>query len=663
MHIGDSGKYGRMGMSSVLAATRVAHADVSSGGTKLKIPYVRDTAPEFEIPPYRGESYEDTIPDTLDLTERLRLAVHAATSITDPLADSEVYWLVDFHRNPPVMMHDFNDWVLQLEGMLEAVPLARTACGSTENEDVDHTWMANWVLKGIGPDGLIYIPLDGRPWGRKNMLMANERAFRPDGSIVPIDDPSITQIGSAYTSQRVLSAMTIYYLRDGNPMWRDAGQKMIDRLVKLAVYKDDYAYYPDGMLEPNATYGSVTEMPIGARSVEWGGNGRLIQGLSQFYLATGYEPSIQLAAKLTKYLAVYSQSYTPDGAWLISDVEKSWLKSFDLTNLRQGGHSTHAIGAYCMLEYGLAVHDREANNYARGIFEWARANSVPRTGFFPEFLVPGYHTCETCIVADQITLAVKLSAGGIGDYWDDVDRWVRNQFTEQQLTSTDWVYQMAERQPRKPVQPNETADRVAERNVGAFAGWAAPNDFTRRYLGYESTFMHCCMGNGTRAMYYTWEHILEQKPDELRVHLLLNRASAWADIYSHVPYQGKVEVKLKKSFPDLVLRVPEWIETGSSQVKATRGGAPLRLTWEGRYVRTGPVNQGDVVTLTFPIATQTVKEMIAGTEYTLEIKGNTVVSISPGGENGPLYRREYFRAGVAPTKKVQRFVAEKPLLW
>jgi DUF1680 family protein len=457
--------------------------------------------------------------------------------------------------------------------------------------------------------------------------------------------------------------MTVYYRRDGNPMWRAAGEKMVQRLAQLAIYRDDYAYYPDGMLEPNATYGSVTEMPIGAKSIEWGGNGRLIQGLAQFYAATGYEPALQLAAKLTKYMAWHSQSYTENGAWIISDVEKTWLKNFDLTTLRQGGHSTHAIGAYAMLEYGLVTRDRQTIDLCRGIFDFARDNSVPRTGFFPEFLVPGYRTCETCMVADMLTLAVKLSAGGRADYWDDVDRWVRNQFAEQQLTSTDWVYEMAERQPRKPVLANETADHVPERNLGAFAGWAAPNDFTHRYLGYESTFMHCCMGNGTRAMYYVWEHIIEQTGDELRVNLLLNRASPWADIYCHIPYRGRVEVKLKKQCSDLALRVPEWMESGSADVKATRGGSPVRLTWEGRYVRTGPVNQGDVVVLLFPISTQTVKQMIAGVQYTLEIKGNTVVSISPGGENGPLYRREHYRADTAPTIKVRRFVAEQSILW
>jgi hypothetical protein len=80
-------------------------------------------------------------------------------------------------------------------------------------------------------------------------------------------------------------------------------------------------------------------------------------------------------------------------------------------------------------------------------------------------------------------------------------------------------------------------------------------------------------------------------------------------------------------------------------------------------VQTGPVSAGDKIVVTFPIETQTVKQTIAGTPYTLEIKGNTVVSISPGGENGPLYRREYMHADNAPALKVRRFVAEQPLLW
>jgi hypothetical protein len=149
-------KSGLAGLAGAWAGAGLVNGQVAAeNGQKLKIQYVRETIPEFDVPPYRGARYDDTVPDTLDLAERSRLAVHSSTSIADPLADGEVFWLVDFLRNPPVMVHDFNDWVLQLEGLLEGTPLGRIASGSSENDDIDRTWMATAVLKSIGPDGLI----------------------------------------------------------------------------------------------------------------------------------------------------------------------------------------------------------------------------------------------------------------------------------------------------------------------------------------------------------------------------------------------------------------------------------------------------------------------------------------------------------------------------
>jgi hypothetical protein len=650
-----------------LAATHtlgLSKSSTSPRSAKLNIPYIRDTAPAFSVPPYRGQSYEDTVPDTLDLTERLRLAVHASTSIADPAADSEVYWLVDFLRNPSVMVHDFNDWVLQLEGLLEGVPLGRTATGSTENEQVDQDWMANWVLRSLGPDGMLYIPMGGRPWSRTAVLMPGQRAFKRDGTAVPVDDPSISQITSAYTCQRVMPAMTLYYLRDQNPMWKAAIDKMVQRLTQLAIAREDFVYWPDGVLEPGATYGSYKDMPTSISCIEWGGNGRLIQALAQYYNVTKYEPALDLAAKLTKYMRLHANYYTPEGDWLMGDLEKSWLKDFDLKNFTTGGHGhAHTIGLISVLEYGLAANDRDAIAFARGGYEFGRANGVPLIGFFPEFYVPGYHTCETDTISDMLGIAVKLSTAGIADYWDDIDRWVRNQFAEQQLTNTDWIHSASERSQAKPVKDNESTDKVAQRNVGGFAGWAAPNDFTHRYLGHEASIMHCCMGNGTRALYYVWEHILSNKDGDLRVNLLMNRASEWADIYSHIPYEGRVEVKVKKPVRELSVRVPEWIDSGTPQVKANRGGTAVPVRWSGRYVQLGPVNPGDTLAVTFPIFTHTARQTIAGVDYTMQIRGNTVTSMSPGGENGPLYRREYLNADRAPTKRVQRFVTERPIMW
>ena len=44
---------------------------------------------------------------------------------------------------------------------------------------------------------------------------------------------------------------------------------------------------------------------------------------------------------------------------------------------------------------------------------------------------------------------------------------------------------------------------------------------------------------------------------------------------------------------------------------------------------------GETIDLAFPITTRTVKETIGTVPYTLEIKGNTVVSIDPPGKTAP----------------------------
>ena len=109
---------------------------------QAEIEYIRENIPAFEFPIVKGTRYTDTIPDTLDIAERAELCINAMTSITDRNADDEVYWLTTFYQNPPVMEHDFSDWVQTVEGMMEALPLgARGDREARRTTDVDATWM------------------------------------------------------------------------------------------------------------------------------------------------------------------------------------------------------------------------------------------------------------------------------------------------------------------------------------------------------------------------------------------------------------------------------------------------------------------------------------------------------------------------------------------
>src|SRR5439155_6741550 len=117
-----------------------------------------------------------------------------------------------------------------------------------------------------------------------------------------------------------------------------------------------------------------------------------------------------------------------------------------------------------------------------------------------------------------------------------------------------------------PVQYNETSDHAVERSLGAFAGYTSGNDYDISSGGVmdPTGVANCCTGNGTRTIFYAWQRMLDYKNNELRVHLLLNRASAWADVQSYIPYQGRLDLKIKKPCDSVLVRVPEWIEDRST---------------------------------------------------------------------------------------------------
>ncbi len=90
-------------------------------------------------------------------------------------------------------------------------------------------------------------------------------------------------------------------------------------------------------------------------------------------------------------------------------------------------------------------------------------------------------------------------------------------------------------------------------------------------------------------------------------------------------------------------------------------GQPRPFTWQARYLSLGEAGSGDRIVVQCPIGERTVKEKMGQATYTLLVRGNTVVSIDPPGRICPLFQREYLRESEPRWRKVQRFVAYKPI--
>ena len=650
--------------------------------SKFKNPHIRKRIPSFDLPPYRGRHYETMVPDTLDIQERIALAIHGLTGPTDPDKDHLIYFRINFRSNPPSMSHGPSD--LCQTKFMEALPLMRLACGSMQNNHVDPVWMAT-ALRTIGPDGLIYWP--NFPWTRNHDLC------EPDWCVP--GQKGGKHYSMPFACGRMIGAMTNYMLRDPSGPWDKEIRKVVDGLWSIAIEKDDYAFFPQGAFLPNKRRVRKASLPLGIWSslVGW-----TIHGLAQYHRVSGYEPAKNLAGKLVRYLIQHGKYYGPHGEFLPNwsgngCMEKGWRgdeQGFDpgpppTNNLIHFQH--HMIPLLGTLDHALAVGDYELADYVRRSFEWARNKGDVIVGYFPENIDnhTELETSELCDVAGMIGLAQKLSAAGLGDYWDDADRWIRNQFADCQLLRSDWIYHMAEGglvtgKSRIPpsamtagtgaIDPSrvdanvlssmstasDTCDHVPERSVGGFAGSPTANDW---FVGHSSGIYGCCTGNATRALYYIWEHMLHYGHGALSVNLLMNRPSKWADVNSHIPYTGQVDITVKKACKQLRVRIPEWVTP--RQVKCRVNGKKHRLTWDKRYALVGSVKKDDKITVKFPIAEHKVETDIQSQHYHLITRGNEVVDIYPRGQFCPLYQRDYYRTDQTRWKKTTRFVTDESL--
>ncbi|MBM3123080.1 MAG: hypothetical protein FJZ97_12990, partial [Chloroflexi bacterium] len=310
------------------------------------IRYVRPDAPEPPDLRLHGEQYDATIPATLDLADRARLAINGMTEPTDPEADYRVYWKAQFRGSPPFMYHDVSDTGITIK-FLESAPRMRLMSGSTQNLHVEARWKEA-LLRMIGPDGLVWTPLVGRGIVRPG----KGGAFAGDHVI----DQQVNGLA--------LGAITTCALLDGGNFWQPFGRGIVEGLARLAVSRGDMAYlsefwYAPGQRANPATQQSLvldgaddvalaetpaTSRPLGIAAAyqTWPAR-RLVH----FYRASGYEPALRLAGQFCRYVVREGQYFGPHYEFL--------RDAPDPKGSRHGvvHFHAHAMTILTCLEYGL----------------------------------------------------------------------------------------------------------------------------------------------------------------------------------------------------------------------------------------------------------------------------------------------------------------------
>ena len=375
------------------------------------------------------------------------------------------------------------------------------------------------------------------------------------------------------------------------------------------------------------------------------------RALAKYYELTGDERAMEVARKIGRFVL-------KPGMW--EDTSEEGYPGHE-HGMWAGHFHANVTNLHSLLDLAVADDNAWLKQFVREGYDHAIRNGVVRMGWFPMWTVPEKYKrgkdlhmeTEGCGIADMVILAVKLTDAGLGDYWDDVDTMVRNRLAPSQFSDLDLMRGCSR-------EPKAGDEEILSRCVGGFsvsrAGYAHPSVWG------------CCTPNGCYALYYAWHGITRFDSGVAIVNLFLNRSSAWMDIDSYLPYEGKVVLRNKKARSALA-RIPSWV--AKEQVKCTVDGKEAAPAWTGRYLVLNELDEGAEIVLTFPLETRADEYFIHDKTYTVNFRGSTVIDISPAiaADDGreewyyPLYHwddaKADFEAGKAPMKNVKRFAAAR----
>ncbi len=611
--------------------------------------------------------YKAVVPDTLDLAQRAGAAVNALTEIVKQPPYYQPFQKGHYYRNPPVFSNEPGGYVFvngnEMWGKAaEALLEMRLMSGSQQGADLDEKTCAG-MAGCIEADNLFY---------------STVKKAQGD-QLVEMED-----FADLLGGGRVMLGLIAKYQLDGNPQWLEYVARLAKGLREAVVEKGDYAYYPAGhaggaISRPRSGWKSDAE-PLGGSLYEtqdWYecasnvifSHGGIVQGLCRWFRLSQEAESLALAGKLVKFML--QPRFWQREAGPASVVGEAHAH-FD-------GHIHAAVrGLWGILEYAMLTNDEKLKLFVRDGYDYVRTFGIARLGLFG----------EVCTVGDMTCLAIKLTDAGVGDYWDDVDQYVRNHLTEVQILEGEPIRRIAEASPSREVMPWEDAEGFVERQMGALC-----DDATHPTLATPGT-MHCCTYNGLIGFYHAWEGIVRARDGVVQVNLLLNRASPWLDVDSYLPYEGKVQLRMKTAARLVAVRLPGWVALPAIVSRVNeRQAQPSRV---GRYLLFEALAPGDTLTIEFPIV-ESVAEYQLGweglqipgwtevsrplesqaspqpfeyvvstaqrkppvlTAFTCRFKGNTLVEISPReqGLGYPLYRREHYQQTKAPLVEVTRHV-------
>ena len=585
-------------------------------GQIVELKYVADSQPD-DI-----SSDKPAVAD-MDLTARARWALEALKRNPRPHLNHECRFSMDLLRWPPCPGPDQHDPITagDTENRMDwQFGLMKDMCGDSSGDE---------IARGVRKRIMGHLRDDGHCWVTTGAFarLEGEWAF-------------------PWATSKLLVSLCNDYRRTGDETLQPKCRKMFEALRSLADRTDGRVYYAGG----NSC---------------WGPNGWAITD------ATPYNPAMPLEAVATYYetfrdeealqfAVAFAEGEMARDQWhnwimrdpsRLTEQQKRQVKltssvaiwptapaNMDLSVRPDGSfdHHSHMRGhsGWGMAHVAAITGEPRLTVWSKRLLDFFLARGTDY-GWIPESMThPG--NSETCAVADVASMAAYVAQCGYPEYWDTVERFVRNYMREAQFFFSP-EYERLYRQLH-PGPEGERGLAMARDFEGAFQGRMGLTDRSHAPGSYD--MMGCCVPEGMRALHTAWINTVVSDEDGVWVNMSFDRDAPEAEVTSFLPRQGRMTVRAKVS-RDFFLRPPAWAP--AAEVKAYRNGKPVAVQWHEAYVRFDRTENGEKLTITYPLVSLVQKHSIRvnrpPSDITVTWRGNTVVKIEPPGKRLPLFEQ------------------------
>lgn len=222
--------------------------------------------------------------------------------------------------------------------------------------------------------------------------------------------PNHAKSGQTYSDLfgegRQLRAYGVWYMHDGNPLWKELAEEKIHRLSEICMPEEGACYFRLGRgYSPSYKETGGPVVPLGDVGVIYDVKQGMIGGAAAqmaawtaqagvtWYSLTGHEPALKLAERLGRHLVEYSK--------IIDEVTGERLIDHPTS-------TTHVLLSNLCLALGMTPRDEGIIKWSQAGFEyWSRTRDPDKCG-----IIFGTDSSQ---IADSIQSGILLSRAGAGD--------------------------------------------------------------------------------------------------------------------------------------------------------------------------------------------------------------------------------------------------------